>query len=255
MSRSRGHADGEPHALSRRRVLVGSVTATACLVGLPSVASAQGTVVGLIPTPEQWEDEDLTGFEIRLGSDDGDEGDDTGGGDGGGDDTGGGDDGNESGDDGGDDAGDGGDGGDVPECDFRDWPPDEVESHEARLVNRHDEETPAEPTTLYVSADVDAEGDAPYVINMHEDCETDYVGVELETVEGARERDDDPEEVTEDDPQEEGDGPETPDPAGGGDDTPRSGEDDGIGVFGPGFGLPAAVAAIFGWAVYRWRRD
>lgn len=222
---------------TRRGVLVGGATALAVLCVGPA-AAAQGMTTGVIPTPGRWPDENLAGFEIRV-----DDGDATGTAEGdataetGVDTTVGTTEGNataqtET------DAATGTTEDDVPECEFGDWPPQEVASHEVLLVNRKDEDAPEEETTLRTSAEVDVEANAPYLINRFERCETDYVGVELESVEGgAVEAEDDPEEV-EDDPNEPADAGEN--------DTPAQ---------GPGFGVVAAAAAALGVGGWLARRD
>lgn len=218
-------------------------------------------VTGVIERARRWEDANLDGFAVEMpGVEDDETAAPAGGGASGGT-AGDGETGGETGTSGIDaetgsgEGGDGGTGGDsdvtaggngtggsattgepeTPECDFEDWPPDEVERYEARLVDRKGDGT-EEDTTLWVSADVEIEDDDSFLINQHEDCgDGDFVGVELEDMgeqnggEGGR-----AEENVED--FEEGS---------------PTGEDGGVGAAtpesGPGFGVLAALAGAAGF--------
>lgn len=234
--------------VSRRRVLVGGASAAVCVAALPHVASAQGMTAGVIPSPDRWDGADLAGFEITLGDDGegtatpgtgGDEegGDGGDGGEGGGTATNAGTEGA-----GGTDAGTAGAGEDgTPDCDFREWPPESVASHDATLINRTESDTPEVDTTLYTSAEANVEEDGPYLVNSAQECESDYVGVELVSVEGADREENDQVEEVEGDPTETGPGG---DGVAGGDAGDETAAD------GPGFGALAAVAAVVGGVLF-----
>lgn len=238
--------------MSRRRVLVGGASAAVCVAALPRVASAQGMTVGVIPSPDRWDGADLAGFEITFG----DDGEGTATPGAGGDGEGGAGDGDDGGGTvtnagtagtGATDAGtDGGGEDDRPDCDFREWPPESVASHDATLINRTETDSPEVDTTLYTSADANVEEDGPYLVNSAQECESDYVGVELVTVEGADREDNDQVEEVEGDPTETGPGG---DGVAGGD---AAGDE--TAADGPGFGVVATATGLLGGGALLRRR-
>lgn len=246
--------------VSRRTVLAGSALAIGA-AGFAGTASGQTTVTGVIDRVRRWEDADLDGFEIETPDTDDADGATAapaGGGEGDGtDQTAEG----RAGTDG-DAAGtvDGGatadgtatgvagatDEPETPDCDFRDWPPDDVERYDVRLVDRKADDATEEDTTLWVSADVEIGRDAQFLVNDHRDCGDGYVGVELEDLGGSGgesgRAEEDVEDFEEGTPaggngQDEGAGAETPVVDDGGAETTEE---------GPGFGVLAALAGAAG---------
>lgn len=199
-----------PGAPTRRTVLAATATAVVGAGGLAGLGTAQVTTRGVITVPQDWQEEDLSGFLVRApedpgGSDgDGGSGEDGTTGEDGADSGGAGetDDGGESGGtDGGTDDGDGTDNGDdvetagdnsvmtdvaadeIPECDFGDWPPGTVDRYTVRLVDRKEGESETRNARLYVGSDVDLRRPAEYLVNTFERCDGEHAGVELELVE------------------------------------------------------------------------
>lgn len=276
MSRFTADGSGTEFRLTRRSAIAGGAALVGA-AGLGAPASAQAGLVGVIDAVDRWQETDLAGFELRIGGTDGD-------------DNGGGEESSpqgtagttqdESGNatvaegeetvedaptqDGSDNATsagetvedataqDGGGGaGSAPQCDYQDWPPDEVAEYDAALIDRKtdqgegaDGSAPEESTTLYVAADEDVQQGEVYLVNSYERCDTDYVGVELEFLgesngQGSAGADDANENV-EDFEAQNNTGNESGGGVGGG-----GGGDAGSGS-GPGFGAVGALVAAAG---------
>lgn len=192
-------------AVTRRAVLRRSAVAATGAAAFVRRASAQITRTGVVPSPERWADENLAGFLIHVGPEPSPESPAT-----------------------------------PPECEFEDWPPGEISRYNATLVNRKQDDTPEEDTTLFVDADVTVAPGQLYLISSFGRCESRYVGLALEQIGRT-------------------------DVAGGEggpvvdveeDEQPNTETADGTGVVGPGFGTLTALAGaagLGGWLAKRRR--
>ncbi|WP_459192912.1 hypothetical protein [Halosimplex sp. J119] len=113
------------------------------------------------------------------------------------------------------------------------WPPDELIAYEVHLINRKDDAMSEEETTMYIGGRADVAPGKLYIINRFNRCGNGFVGATIEQI-GRSDI-----EVTVD-----------------GEDATATGDDGGSGAFGPGFGLPAAVAGLVGGgALLQWCDD
>lgn len=212
---------------TRRAVLAGGAATLGAVVGAAGAASGQVTTTGVITVPDQWADRNLAGFTVLVSESDGGSADET--------------------------AepvsGDATETDPVettaaatdtatPDCDYGDWPPDEVAAYDASLIDRKDEDAPRADVTLHVGADVDVPANVLYLVNTFERCESEHVGVELELLdEGTPGGEFEPNVEIEDD------------------ERPNAQTEDGTtGVTTPGFGAVGALAALAGVAGYLARR-
>ncbi|WP_436925745.1 PGF-CTERM sorting domain-containing protein [Halosimplex amylolyticum] len=206
MSRPSGRADGVgEQGLTRRSVLAGSAATltvgVGALAGASGVAAGQITEAAAIPQPERWDDANLAGFMIHVGSTASIERADT-----------------------------------ARQCEVvgsDTWPPDELLAYEVQLINRKDDAASEEETTMYIGGRADVAPGKLYIINRFNRCDNGFVGISLEQI-GRSDVD-----VTVDD---------------SANAATTAADDGGSGAFGPGFGLPAAIAALLGGgALLRWR--
>lgn len=104
------------------------------------------------------------------------------------------------------------------------WPPDELLAYEVQLINRKDDATGEVGTTMYIGGRAEVAPGKLYVIDSFNRCGNGFVGLSLEQI-GRSDL-----EVT----------------VNSGNAGTTAADDGGSGAFGPGFGLPAAVAGILG---------
>lgn len=206
MSRPPSRGDGGETELTRRSLLAGSAaTLTAgagALAGASGVAVGQITEAAAIPQPERWSDANLAGFMIHIGSTAPIDRADTA---------------RECG---------------VPGSDT--WPPDELLAYEVQLINRKDEATAEEETTMYIGGAAEVAPGKLYIINRFNRCGNGFVGISIEQIGRSDVA------VTVDD---------------SANAATTAVDDGGSGAFGPGFGLPAAVAGLLGGGALLRRRD
>ncbi|WP_123537048.1 hypothetical protein [Halosimplex salinum] len=187
----------------------GAVSAGA-LTRSSGVAAAQITEAAAIPTPERWSDANLAGFMIHVG--------------------------------GSIDSEQSQQAADCQVVGSDTWPPDEMLAFDAQLIDRKDDSTAEEETTLYIGASSDVEPGKLYIINRFNRCE-DFVGVSLEQIGRADVNVEIDDRTT-----------DTPADADQPDGATTESEDGGFGAVGPGFGPLAGLIGLLGGGALLARR-
>lgn len=191
----RAREDGSQR-YTRRTILRGGAATVGGVVAIPGLASGRRiTQTAVIPSPEDWADENLAGFMIHAGQ-----------------------------------AQDPVQTREAANCNYENWPPDEIRAYDAQIINRKDADTPEQSINLHIDAEADVPPGALYLINAFERCDNGYIGVSLE-------------QIGQQDVGGRGSEPPAVDVE---DDSRPNTQTERSGAIGPGFGALATIAALVG---------